>query len=171
MTSRAGCGRSHEDNIVHKPPPRQQVLAVACTTPLLTCVIRGTVPSANSADRKICSPSVLVSVDLQPIMPTSATHEAAEDPPDQGATPSKPRDSQGWDGKLRVTPKQAVLANPEALGDPDYSDPEHVSVPNQQIEADEDLLDEYPCRHRGHRPSTLSHKLYSSSPTRKIHQA
>ncbi|MDI1490380.1 MAG: protein phosphatase regulatory subunit Sds22 [Ramalina farinacea] len=34
---------------------------------------------------------------------------------------SGPRDSKGWDGKLRVD-KKAVLANPEALSDPDYSD-------------------------------------------------
>jgi protein phosphatase 1 regulatory subunit 7 len=77
-------------------------------------------------------------------MPLSVTHDAPEDPPDQVVTSSKPRDSHGWDGKLRVAPKQAVLANPEALTDPDYSDPENVSVPVEQIEADEDLLDEYP---------------------------
>jgi protein phosphatase 1 regulatory subunit 7 len=74
-------------------------------------------------------------------MPTS---DPPQDPPDQAVTPSKPRNSEGWDGKLRVTPKQAVLANPEALSDPDYSDPENVSAPTEQIEADEDLLDEYP---------------------------
>ena len=77
-------------------------------------------------------------------MPPSVTHEAPEDPPDQVVTSSKPRDSRGWDGKLRVVPKQTVLANPEALTDPDYSDPENVSVPVEQIEADEDLLDDYP---------------------------
>ena len=78
-------------------------------------------------------------------MPVAGTHQAPEDPPEQAVTTSKPRDSQGWDGKLRVTSKQAVLANPEALSDPDYSDPENVSAPNEQIEADEDLLDEYPA--------------------------
>jgi protein phosphatase 1 regulatory subunit 7 len=77
-------------------------------------------------------------------MPPSVTYEDLEDPPDQVVTSSKPRDSQGWDGKLRVGPKQAVLANPEALTDPDYSDPENVSVPIEHIEADEDLLDGYP---------------------------
>jgi protein phosphatase 1 regulatory subunit 7 len=54
----------------------------------------------------------------------------------------KPRDSNGWDGKLRVGPKQAILANPEALSDPDYSDED--APPVDQIEADEDLLDDYP---------------------------
>lgn len=73
-----------------------------------------------------------------------STSDPPQDPSDQAVTPSKPRNSEGWDGKLRVIPKQAVLVNPEALSDPDYSDPENVSVPNEQIEADEDLLDEYP---------------------------
>ena len=50
--------------------------------------------------------------------------------------------SSGWDGKLRMTPRSATLANPEALSDPEYSDPE--APPVDQIEADEDLLDEYP---------------------------
>lgn len=50
--------------------------------------------------------------------------------------------SSGWDGKLRMTPKSATLTNPEALSDPEYSDPE--APPVEQIEADEDLLDDYP---------------------------
>jgi protein phosphatase 1 regulatory subunit 7 len=50
--------------------------------------------------------------------------------------------SRGWDGKLRMTPRSATLANPEALSDPEYSDPE--APPVEQIEADEDLLDDYP---------------------------
>ncbi|KAH0288830.1 L domain-like protein [Aureobasidium namibiae CBS 147.97] len=45
----------------------------------------------------------------------------------------------GWDGKLRLDKnKKAVLANPEALSDPDYSDED--APPVDQIEADEDLL-------------------------------
>ena len=47
---------------------------------------------------------------------------------------SGPRDSKGWDGKLRVD-KKAVLANPEALSDPDYSDED--APPVEQIDADE----------------------------------
>ncbi|KAJ9616811.1 protein phosphatase regulatory subunit Sds22 [Cladophialophora chaetospira] len=50
--------------------------------------------------------------------------------------------SNGWDGKLRMPPRNAVLANPEALSDPEYSDPD--APPVDQIEADEDLLDDYP---------------------------
>ena len=49
--------------------------------------------------------------------------------------------SSGWDGKLRMTPK-ATITNPEALSDPDYSDPDAPTP--EQIEADEDLLDDYP---------------------------
>ncbi|KAI4135923.1 MAG: hypothetical protein LQ347_000259 [Umbilicaria vellea] len=53
---------------------------------------------------------------------------------------SPPRDSKGWDGKLRVD-KKATITNPEALSDPDYSDED--APPRAQIEADEDLLEEY----------------------------
>jgi protein phosphatase 1 regulatory subunit 7 len=50
-----------------------------------------------------------------------------------------PRDSKGWDGKLRVekpAERNAILANPEALSDPEYSDEENV-VPGEEIDADE----------------------------------
>ena len=45
------------------------------------------------------------------------------------------RNSKGWDGKLRI-PKNALLANPEALSDPEYSDEDNV-VPGDEIEPDE----------------------------------
>jgi protein phosphatase 1 regulatory subunit 7 len=45
------------------------------------------------------------------------------------------RSSKGWDGKLRVS-KNAVLANPEALSDPEYSDEENV-IPGEELDADE----------------------------------
>lgn len=45
------------------------------------------------------------------------------------------RNSKGWDGKLRV-PKNALLANPEALSDPEYSDEENV-IPGEEVDADE----------------------------------
>jgi protein phosphatase 1 regulatory subunit 7 len=48
--------------------------------------------------------------------------------------PSTPQSRSGWDGRLRVN-KQATLANPEALGDPDYSDED--APPVDQIDADE----------------------------------
>ena len=43
----------------------------------------------------------------------------------------------GWDGKLRVQ-KTAVLANPEALSDPEYSDED--APPVEEIKADEGNL-------------------------------
>lgn len=52
------------------------------------------------------------------------------------------RTSSGWDGKLRHpnSRRTATLANPEALSDPDYSDPD--APPVEQIPPDEDLLDD-----------------------------
>jgi protein phosphatase 1 regulatory subunit 7 len=44
------------------------------------------------------------------------------------------KNSEGWDGKMRVEPK-AVITNPEALEDSDYSDPD--APPVEEIEADE----------------------------------
>lgn len=51
-------------------------------------------------------------------------------------TPKKstPTSKSGWDGKLRVN-KQATLANPEALSDPEYSDED--APPPEEIDADE----------------------------------
>jgi protein phosphatase 1 regulatory subunit 7 len=45
------------------------------------------------------------------------------------------RNSKGWDGKLRVQ-KNALVANPEALSDPEYSDDENV-LPGEELPADE----------------------------------
>ena len=45
-----------------------------------------------------------------------------------------PRNNTGWDGKLRIE-KGPVLANPEALTDPEYSDED--APPVVQIDADE----------------------------------
>ncbi|KAL9022887.1 MAG: hypothetical protein Q9180_008511, partial [Flavoplaca navasiana] len=49
-------------------------------------------------------------------------------------------DKNGWDGKLRVG-KKAEVVNAEALSDPDYSDED--APPVEQIQADEDLLEDY----------------------------
>ncbi|MCJ1269968.1 hypothetical protein MMC22_009861 [Lobaria immixta] len=53
---------------------------------------------------------------------------------------SSMRDSQGWDGKLRMD-KKAIVTNAEILSDPEYSDEE--APPVEQIGADEDLLEDY----------------------------
>ncbi len=47
---------------------------------------------------------------------------------------TRPLDSSGWDGRARVE-RRAVLSNPEALSDPEYSDED--APPVNQIEADE----------------------------------
>lgn len=51
------------------------------------------------------------------------------------------RNSKGWDGKLRV-PKSAILTNPEALSDPEYSDDENVA-PGDEVPADEGKLSHF----------------------------
>lgn len=58
------------------------------------------------------------------------------------------RNSKGWDGKLRV-PKSALVANPEALSDSEYSDEDNV-LPGEEISADEGgrLLACSPCWNR-----------------------
>jgi protein phosphatase 1 regulatory subunit 7 len=47
------------------------------------------------------------------------------------------RDSKGWDGKARVD-RTAIITNPEALSDPEYSDDENV-VPGEELPADEGM--------------------------------
>lgn len=64
--------------------------------------------------------------------------EPLKDTSDDHST-SAPRSASGWDGKLRVQ-RNAVLSNPEALSDPEYSDPD--APPVEQIPADDDLLDD-----------------------------
>lgn len=56
-------------------------------------------------------------------------------PKPKGESHSGPKNSKGWDGKLRVA-KSAVLANPEALSDPEYSDDDNI-MEGEEIEPDE----------------------------------
>lgn len=72
---------------------------------------------------------------------TSANGHGTPSTQQQEEKHSTPRDSKGWDGKLRIEKPRAVLANPEALSDPEYSDEE--APPVDVIEADEDLLEGY----------------------------
>ena len=51
-----------------------------------------------------------------------------------GTTKGGMQSASGWDGKLRVD-KQAIITNPEALSDPEYSDVD--APPVEQIAADE----------------------------------
>lgn len=70
----------------------------------------------------------------------SASSDAPSDPkaPANGTTNgATPRDSKGWDGKLRVE-RRAVVTNAEILSDPEYSDED--APPVEQIDADEGRL-------------------------------
>lgn len=55
----------------------------------------------------------------------------------EGQHPKSPRDSKGWDGKLRVE-RRPVMTNPEAISDPEYSDEENI-LPGEQISPDEGM--------------------------------
>ncbi|OAA63731.1 protein phosphatase pp1 regulatory subunit [Niveomyces insectorum RCEF 264] len=70
------------------------------------------------------------------------TPDNAQDASITTATTTGMRSSKGWDGKLRLPVRKAVvLANPEALSDPEYSDDDNV-VPGELIAPDENLLDD-----------------------------
>lgn len=66
-----------------------------------------------------------------------------------GSPRKSPRNSKGWDGKLRVE-KKALITNPEALSDPEYSDED--APPVEQIAADEGVSP------RWHQPFTGGNK-------------
>lgn len=67
-------------------------------------------------------------------------------PRDEGESSPVLRNSKGWDGKLRV-PKSALLTNPEALSDPEYSDDENV-LGGDEIAADEGTVARIPPRNK-----------------------
>jgi protein phosphatase 1 regulatory subunit 7 len=69
-----------------------------------------------------------------PINGANGDHTDSRGSPKSSGT----RNSSGWDGKLRIE-KNLVLANPEALSDPEYSDEENVA-PGELIDADEGKL-------------------------------
>jgi protein phosphatase 1 regulatory subunit 7 len=71
-----------------------------------------------------------------------------DDEPNGGEMPHRPpKDSKGWDGKLRVD-RKPVLENPEAISDPEYSDDEHV-LSGEEISADEGSFQRPPSAIRG----------------------
>ena len=67
------------------------------------------------------------------------------------------------DGKLRVPGRSATLANPEALEDSDYSDPDAPLV--DEIAADEDLLEDWPLDEED---IDLVHRRVSSLPALRL---
>jgi protein phosphatase 1 regulatory subunit 7 len=70
---------------------------------------------------------------------TTLTHEEDKDE-------NKPRDSKGWDGKLRVDKSVVVKypADPNAEVQSDPEESEDEGPPPDEIQADEDLLDDVP---------------------------
>jgi protein phosphatase 1 regulatory subunit 7 len=86
--------------------------------------------------------------------PTAAPHSErdpaattdANETRDQDKEDHKPRDSNGWDGKLRID-KLSMTDEPrdphaQVVSDPEVSDDE--GPPPEQLPADEDLLDDMP---------------------------
>jgi protein phosphatase 1 regulatory subunit 7 len=78
--------------------------------------------------------------------PTHTDANGTTEARDQDKDDHKPRDSNGWDGKLRVD-KLALSDEPrdptvEIQSDPEVSDEE--GPPPEQLPADEDLLDDTP---------------------------
>ena len=71
----------------------------------------------------------MVEVEKRQGTPPPTNREAAEE------AHHTPKDSKGWDGKLRVE-KKTVLANPEAISDAEYTDDENV-LPGETVAADE----------------------------------
>lgn len=68
------------------------------------------------------------------------SHISIEDNPPtmrpEGESAGPLTDSKGWDGKLRLPPKEVIVSNPEAFSDPEYSDDENV-LEGEEIAADE----------------------------------
>lgn len=72
---------------------------------------------------------------------TTGTAATLEDTDDH-----KPRDSKGWDGKLRVDKNVVVKypVDPNAEVQSDAEESEDEGPPADEIQADEDLLDDVP---------------------------
>ena len=68
----------------------------------------------------------------------AATH--IEDTKEEGKKDHRPRDSKGWDGKLRLTKKGVEPSDPATVSEPEESADE--GPPPEQLAADEDLLDD-----------------------------
>ena len=69
--------------------------------------------------------------------------EAATDTPD-AEKKDIPRDSKGWDGKLRVDKNVLVQGRDQDAAESDPEVSEDEGPPPEQLPADEDLLEDYP---------------------------
>jgi hypothetical protein len=73
---------------------------------------------------------------MDPAIDANGTHDAEQK--------DKPRDSKGWDGKLRVE-KNVLVSGKDQDADSDADDvSEDEGPPPEQLPADEDLLEDYP---------------------------
>ena len=89
--------------------------------------------------RTLCGRNIETKYQNESTMSSISMDSEAKDGPT--ANGSTPRNAQGWDGKLRVE-KKAVITNPEALTDPDYSNDEAPSP--EVIEADDGKCATFP---------------------------
>jgi protein phosphatase 1 regulatory subunit 7 len=64
--------------------------------------------------------------------------------PEQEKKDHRPRDSKGWDGKLRIKKKGAGGDEASAGGQSEPEESEDEGPPPEQLAADEDLLDDVP---------------------------
>lgn len=85
-----------------------------------------------------------------PAPPAAGEHNPAPehittiDAPEQHHKDHKPRDSKGWDGKLRLTKKGADGADEAGDVPSDGEESEEEGPAPEQLAADEDLLDDVP---------------------------
>lgn len=89
----------------------------------------------------MAEPNTAPHAELDPAMTcTAASHNEDNDEHD------KPRDSKGWDGKLRVDKNVVVKypADPNAEPQSDAEESEDEAFQPDEIQADEDLLDDMP---------------------------
>jgi protein phosphatase 1 regulatory subunit 7 len=87
----------------------------------------------------MAEPHSALHVDIDPAIPDAPAHE--HDNEDH-----KPRDSKGWDGKLRVDRTVVVKqpADPNAPVQSDAEESEDEGPAPEELAADEDLLDDVP---------------------------
>lgn len=81
-----------------------------------------------------------------PLDPARTDANGAAETRDHDQADNKPRDSKGWDGKLRVD-KLALTdepRDPHAVIESDPEASEDEGPPPEQLPADEDLLDDTP---------------------------
>lgn len=78
--------------------------------------------------------------------PANTDAEQAHDRKNKEVKVRRPRDSKGWDGKLRVDKVSLNddAASPGAEGESDAEQSEDEGPPPEQLAADEDLLDDVP---------------------------